>query len=217
MSINGWYLRTGVHQPSGVDIRGVHRLAGSRNSHSDVSFPCCRTCGYRNSPVIRLDFSDPQLYALNLWDGVFVALTCHNGCGLTERTWWDYRNPFAPTLIDDGPVGAIISRPPKDWEFEEVPIILVPRTTPKVRVIDTETRVGGEPAWLDESFPKEQLVPCTRCGNPMSMLVQWSETNMEYVPRGIFSSEGSIMGNPDICFWFGCRKCHIVCSIWNID
>lgn len=217
MSMNSWYLRTGSHQLYGANIGRAHRLAGPRSSHPDISFPHCRTCGYPTSPVMRLDFSDPQLYASYIWDGIFVALACHNGCGLTQQTWWDYRNPFAPSLIDVSPAGTIISREPKDWEFEEVPLMLVPRISIRVGHIDTETRVGGKPAWLDGSSPEERQVSCIQCGGEMNMIVQWSDTNMEHVPRGIFSSEGSIMGNPDICFWFGCRNCRIVSSIWDLD
>ncbi len=201
-----------------MSFGGRHRLAGARNAHSDVLFPTCQPCGFRYSPVIRLDFSDPRLSELDLWDGMFVTLTCHNGCRwAASRTWWDYGNPFAPTVIEANPLGKAICIPPKDWEFEELPLRLVARNSVNPEYIDTESRVGGEPSWLNGDFPSRSPISCIRCSNPMSMLVQWSETKMEFIPRGIGPTEGSIMGNPDICFWFGCRNCHVVCSVWHLD
>jgi hypothetical protein len=215
--ILGWLVKTIGPMASTHYSRG-HCLAGPRDFYDDIQFPVCPACNVENSPIMLIDFSDRQLGNSSLWDGLLLCIQCHNGCGMKDKHgwpnyWWHYGHPNAPKIIADDQIVKVEGRSSRDWQFESVEVDIVERAVRKTDRIETETRIGGEPAWLQDPFQQGVDILCIGCNRPMSMLFQWSETNMEYMPNGIGDSTGAIMGNPGISYWFGCRKCKIVGQI----
>jgi hypothetical protein len=217
----GWLVKT-IGPMSSTQYSGGHSLAGPRHFYTDTHFPVCPACNVENSPIMLIDFSDERLENLNLWDGSLLCLQCHNGCGMKDKYgwpnyWWEYGNLNVPKIIASDQIVKAGGRPPQDWEFESVEVDIVSRIARKTNKIETETRIGGEPAWLQNPLQQQIDVLCIGCKKPMPMLLQWSETNMEYIPKGIGEASGSIMGNPGISYWFGCKECRIVGQIIEFD
>jgi hypothetical protein len=216
---DGYYLRT-------TKSAARHRLAGPRSTHADIQFPLCPRCLIPYSPVLRIDFDDPRLVPLGLWTGELVTFVCHNDC----QRWscaWDYSDRQRPVVFDLGITDDVELAPgvelAQDYEFEPVGLELAPRVRDPA-IIDVESRIGGEPAWLqgnievvgDEVVFVDPPVHCPRCARAMPMLAQWSESGMAHIPRRLGRPQ-ELMGNPFIRFWFGCAPCKIVLTLYQLD
>jgi hypothetical protein len=122
--------------------------------------------------------------------------------------------------------------PVEDYEFEEVAVELVARTARDPDPIDTTSRVGSEPAWLQSDFQQEpdgdlvEVGPdppaCPQCRAKTTLLLQWSDT--EVTPRRVRKrgwlwrpDPTCVLSYPFIRFWFGCPACKIVGSLAQLD
>jgi hypothetical protein len=221
IDIHGWFVKT-IGPKSLESYSEGHCLSGPRDFYKSIKFPICPACNHMNSPIMLIDFSDSRLEDLNLWDELLLCIHCHNGCGLKSKYgwpnyWWDYSFPNEPKILAVEQIVKEEGMPPRDWEFESVEVEIVPRIVKNAYKIETETRIGGEPAWLQNPLQQERVLLCIGCNKPMQMLFQWSETNMEYIPKGLGESNGLIMGNPGMAYWFGCQECKIVGQIIEYD
>ncbi len=191
-----------------------HVLSGTREYYPEITFPICPACNYKNSPIIQVDFSDIRLNSLNLWNNNVICIQCHNGCCIKgNKYWWDYCNSYSPKIINGNLIEKIPGRIPKNWDFEGVEIELIERKNINANIIESETRIGGEPAWIHNPRNENTNVYCLKCHKPMIMIFQWSETNMNYLPKGINETAGTIMGNPGGSYWFGCKECRVMAQI----
>jgi hypothetical protein len=193
--------------------RGRHRLCGLRMDHEDIAFPVCPRCKKHQSPLLRLDFDDPQLAKLGLWTGDTVLLLCHNGCEnrTTEGMTWDYSNPLAPVVLDPSSINSCFGPcDGADYEFEEIELALVPADPPDPDLIVPEARVGGEPAWLQD----EKAVACPTCEQTLPMLAQFAEG--ERRPRRL-GHPNQELGEPFIRFYFGCAACRVIVTLRQLD
>ena len=175
-----------------------HRLAGPRSAYPSVTFTPCPGCGTLLSLVYWLDFSDPRLAQLGIWNGTFVALTCHRGCAPADdaSVWWDYSDPMAPSVVSS----PLIAGAAPAMDFEQLPLALLPRSSR--RAGKHKARVGGEPGFHQLDIIAEELgwappiPPCRRCGQTMPLIAQWTES-FRRIPRAVSTTTRPSLGVVD--------------------
>jgi len=216
----GWLVKTKGPIRTNQYNHG-HIFSGTREYFKQITFPICPACNQENSPIMYIDCSDSRLNNINLWNNNIICIQCHNGCGLkgkygSPNYCWDYSNPNSPKIMNGNEPENIEGRVPKNWEFEGVEVELIPKVQRTRYRIELETRIGGEPTWIHNPLENKISIHCIICNNPMKMLFQWSETNMDYIPRGIRETAGAIMGNPGINIWYGCKDCKIMAQVVEV-
>ncbi|MCB1053851.1 MAG: hypothetical protein KDC71_24825 [Acidobacteria bacterium] len=209
---------------SAIDAHpGVRHFSGSNSYQNGSVFISCPCCNYEMFPAINLDFSDPKLTTLDLWDPVYMNVLFCPFCGLYMSPYWIcYGNDTIEIVGGDRSSVEIFQNIETPYLMREITLHeMGPEEDPRVcsKKNDYYMRSLGDGVYHQiGGFPikgNANQLSCCKCLKNMAFagILDYDDLNVplyenDHIPVSL------IIGDGDCLNFYTCKTCKVIGLSW---